>query len=68
MKAFATAVLCAGSALAQPRDYPVKPVPFTAVHVDEGLYRAASRTQVQARNCIQVTVGADDAPAMVGGW
>src|SRR5215471_17166138 len=31
---FGAAVFC----LAQPRDYPVKPVPFTAVHVRDGFW------------------------------
>lgn len=36
MKWFANAFLLCVVAFAQSRDYPVKPVPFTAVHVNEG--------------------------------
>src|SRR5580698_10943719 len=35
MKAFTALVVCALACLAQNRDYPVKPVPFTAVHVND---------------------------------
>jgi DUF1680 family protein len=35
MKAFAALFVCAFACLAQQRDYPVKPVPFTAVHVND---------------------------------
>src|SRR5882724_1329703 len=35
MKAFASLLLLGVGALAQTRDYPVKPVPFTAVHVND---------------------------------
>ena len=36
MKAFAVSILLSGLGLSQPaRDYPVKPVPFTAVHVND---------------------------------
>src|SRR5581483_7784708 len=38
MKAFAVPVACLlalSAAVAQPRDYPVKPVPFTSVHVTD---------------------------------
>ncbi|HUK18403.1 MAG TPA: glycoside hydrolase family 127 protein [Bryobacteraceae bacterium] len=42
MKALAAAVFCvaagAAPALSQPRDYPVKPVPFTAVHVNDAFW------------------------------
>jgi len=38
MKAFGALVLCAFACLAQQRDYPVKPVPFTAVHVNDGFW------------------------------
>ncbi len=38
MKSLAALLLCAVACLAQPRDYPVKPVPFTAVHVNDGFW------------------------------
>jgi DUF1680 family protein len=41
MKAFAIGVICIMGTLAvsaQQRDYPVKPVPFTAVHVNDGFW------------------------------
>lgn len=38
MKTIALLALAAAAAQAQPRDYPVKPVPFTAVHVNDGFW------------------------------
>ncbi len=44
MKAFACLCLLANLAAAQNRDYPVKPVPFTAVHLNDGFW--APRVEV----------------------
>ncbi len=38
MKAIAALAVCACACFAQSRDYPVKPVPFTAVHVNDGFW------------------------------
>src|SRR5438270_6180956 len=38
MKAIAVFVLTVAALPAQQRDYPVKPVPFTAVHFDDGFW------------------------------
>jgi DUF1680 family protein len=38
MKSLAALSFCAFACLAQQRDYPVKPVPFTAVHVNDGFW------------------------------
>jgi hypothetical protein len=38
MKAIAALFVCAIAGAAQQRDYPVKPVPFTAVHVNDAFW------------------------------
>jgi uncharacterized protein len=61
MKALAGLILlavCALSAVAQPRDYPVKPVPFTAVHVSDGFW--APRIEVNRRVTIPFAFQKDE--------
>jgi hypothetical protein len=58
----AIAALCALSFLAplaaQQRDYPVKPVPFTAVHVDDGFW--APRIEINRTVTIPFAFGKDE--------
>ena len=57
MKAFAVFSLCALACFAQPRDYPVKPVPFTAVHVNDGFLGPADRNQSDGHDPFRVQEG-----------
>lgn len=58
MKAFASQILLAATALAQPRDYPVKPVPFTAVHVTDSFW--APRIETNRRVTIPFAFKKDE--------
>ena len=58
----AIAAFCALSFLttlsAQQRDYPVKPVPFTAVHIDDGFW--APRIEINRTVTIPFAFGKDE--------
>src|SRR5882724_10036874 len=58
MKAFASLLLLGVGALAQPRDYPVKPVPFTAVHVNDGFW--APRIEINRKVTIPFAFQKDE--------
>ena len=58
MKAIAGLVFLTALASAQQRDYPVKPVPFTAVHVDDGFW--APRIETNRTVTIPFAFGKDE--------
>ena len=58
MKAIAIILVLSGSLCAQQRDYPVKPVPFTAVHVNDGFW--APRIEINRTVTIPFAFGKDE--------
>jgi DUF1680 family protein len=58
MKALAAFALLATFGFCQPRDYPVKPVPFTAVHVNDGFW--APRIEVNRTVTIPAAFAQDE--------
>jgi len=58
MKAFTILWVAAAVAVAQQRDYPVKPVPFTAVHIDDAFW--APRIETNRTVTIPFAFGKDE--------
>src|SRR5258708_4732542 len=58
MKAFAALCLLLSPCWAQTRDYPVKPVPFTAVHVNDGFW--APRIEINRKVTIPFAFQKDE--------
>src|SRR5258705_5748171 len=58
MKTLAAFALFATFGFSQPRDYPVKPVPFTAVHVNDGFW--APRIEVNRTVTIPAAFAQDE--------
>jgi uncharacterized protein len=58
MKAFTVLWVAAAVAMAQQRDYPVKPVPFTAVHIDDTFW--APRIETNRTVTIPFAFGKDE--------
>ena len=58
MKAFTILWVAAAVAMAQQRDYPVKPVPFTAVHIDDTFW--APRIETNRTVTIPFAFGKDE--------
>jgi uncharacterized protein len=58
MKAFTILWFAAALAMGQQRDYPVKPVPFTAVHIDDAFW--APRIETNRTVTIPFAFGKDE--------